>query len=242
VKASHRADRKGRSVTGPRYVALRYFMLDSPAWRALSPVACKALIEMMKLYNGHNNGQLGMAAATLADRLDCSKSHAGRALLELEEKGFLGVQKVGTFRRRDRLASEYFLTEYQNDVSLERATNKFMKWTPPATVPKNRVLVPPVGRKQQNYRPRSHGRDRQSILKPISGPTGGTHISSQGGSQSGTRSAPIGSAVASGPLGAAVEAAERENLIAMIMSRHGKSRAEALEIINAIPETAIGRS
>jgi hypothetical protein len=236
VKASHRADRTGRSKVGSRYVALRHYMLNSPAWRALSFPAKAALIELMKLYNGHNNGQLAMAATILADLLGCSKTHADRALNELEDKGFVGLQKVGTFRRRDRLASEYFLTEYKNDVSGERPTTKFMRWTPPPTVPKNGVTVPPAGREQQNCRPRSHRRDRQSVSGPILGPTGGTHISSyQGGSLGGTRSAPIGSAVASGPLGPAVEAAERENLIALMMSRHGKSRAEAMEIIDAMP-------
>jgi hypothetical protein len=169
-------------------------MLDSPAWRALSPVAVKALIELMRLYNGHNNGQLAMAAATLADRLGCSKSHAGRALNELEEKRFIGVQKVGTFKRRDRLASEYFLTQFRNDVSSDLPTKEFMRWTPPPTVPKNRVTVPPVGREQQNYPLRSHRRDRQSVSEPISGPTGGTHIDIyQGGSETaGLRSAPPG--------------------------------------------------
>jgi hypothetical protein len=179
VKSSHRADKTGRSKVGPPYVALRHWMLDTPAWRALSPTAVKALIELMRLYKGYNNGQLGMAAATLADRLGCSKSHAARALNELEEKGFIGVQKVGTFKRRDRLASEYVLTEFRNDVSGALPTKEFTRWTPPPTVPKNRVSVPQVGREQQNYRPRSHRRDRQSDSTPISGPTGGTHIASR---------------------------------------------------------------
>ena len=179
MKRSHLADKTGRSKFGPPYVALRLYMLDSPAWRALSPMAAKALIELMRLYKGYNNGQLAMAAATLADRLGCSKSHAGRALNELEEKRFIGVQKVGTFRRRDRLASEYFLTEFRNDVSFAPPAKEFMRWTPPPTVPKNRVSVPQVGREQQNYRPRSHRRDRQSDSTPISGPTGGTHIASR---------------------------------------------------------------
>ena len=174
MKASHRADGKGRSVTGPRYVALRYYMLDSQAWHALSPIGVKALIEIMRLYNGHNNGQLGMAASTLADRLSCSKSHASRALNELEEKGFIGVQKVGTFRRRDRLASEYFLTEFRNDVSSASPTNEFMRWRPPPTVPKNRVSVPTWWRMQEHPCSRSHRRDRQGHLEPISGPTCGT--------------------------------------------------------------------
>jgi hypothetical protein len=196
----------------------------------------------MKLYNGTNNGQIAMAGSILADRLNYSKSHAARALTELEDKGFIGVQKVGTFKRRDRLASEYFLTQFRNDVSLALPTNEFMRWRPPTTVPKNRVSVPPVGRKQQNCRPRSHRRDRQSASKPIPGPTGGTHIDIYHTASGGPRSAPTGSAVASGPLDLSIVAADSERLIAVIMERHGKSRAEAVEILNAVPDIAIGQS
>src|SRR5262245_5527409 len=105
MKRSHRADRTGRSVTGPRFAQLPHYMIDCPAWRSLSFVAVAAFVQLARLYNGTNNGQLGMAVRTLAERLGCGKSTASRALEELETKGFIGVQKVGLYGRRD--ASEY---------------------------------------------------------------------------------------------------------------------------------------
>jgi hypothetical protein len=109
-------------------VQLPWYLLDSKGWQALPCVARAAFVELARLYNGHNNGQLALAARTLAIRLGCSKATAARALNELEDKGFVGVQKVGTFHRRDRLATEYFLTLYRNDVNHALPTKAFMRW------------------------------------------------------------------------------------------------------------------
>jgi len=68
-------------------VQLPWYLIDSVAWRSLSFVARSAFIEVARLYNGSNNGRLGLAARTLADRLGCSKATAARALNELEETG-----------------------------------------------------------------------------------------------------------------------------------------------------------
>ena len=120
--------KKGRKPHGPPFVQLHWYLLDSNAWKALSYVGRAAFIELARLYNGHNTGQLALSARTLAERLGCSKATAARALNELEEKGFVGVQKLGTFRRRDRLATEYFLTLYRNDVNYDLPTKAFMRW------------------------------------------------------------------------------------------------------------------
>jgi DNA-binding transcriptional regulator YhcF (GntR family) len=125
---SSRYRRKGGSRGSPPFVMLPKYLINSEAWRALSCVARAAFIELARLYNGTNNGQLALPARTLAERLGRSKATAARALIELEEKGFVEVEKVGTFHRRDRLASEYSLTLYRNDVTLELPTKAFMRW------------------------------------------------------------------------------------------------------------------
>jgi hypothetical protein len=236
VKALHRADRTGRSRHGPPFVSVPLYMLECPAWRALSSVGKVAWIEVARLYKGHNNGQLGLSARTLGERINCSKATAARALNELEVKGFIGVQKVGRYGQKD--ASEYFLTLYRNDVNCDPPTKAFMRWTPPPTVSKKQITVSPMRLTQQNYRPQSHRRDCEGPKKLKVSLTHETHIDSyHGGLQSGTRSAPIGSAVASGPLCPAAEAAAgREKLIDIMVNRHGKSRAEAMAILDAVPD------
>jgi DNA-binding transcriptional MocR family regulator len=58
-----------------------------------------------------------MSARTLAEQLGVSKSTAARALLQLEDAGFIETVKIGSFRRRDRMASEYRLTFHRCDAS-----------------------------------------------------------------------------------------------------------------------------
>ena len=41
-----------------RYVALQFWLLESPAYRSLKPVARSTLVDLMALYNGANNGEL----------------------------------------------------------------------------------------------------------------------------------------------------------------------------------------
>lgn len=123
-------NKKGRRRKQPPFVMLPWYLIDCPAWRSLSFSARAAFIELARRYNGWNNGQLVLAASTLAERLGCSKATAARALNELEVTRFIGVQKVGIFRRKDRLASEYFLTLYKNDATGDLSTKAFMRWQP----------------------------------------------------------------------------------------------------------------
>ena len=123
-------NKRGRSRKAPPFVMLPWYLIDSAAWRSLSFAAQSAFIQIVRLYKGWNNGQLVLAASALAERLDCSKATAARALNDLEEKGFVGIQKMGMFRRRDRLATEYFLTHYPNDATGELPTKAFMRWRP----------------------------------------------------------------------------------------------------------------
>jgi Helix-turn-helix domain len=99
MKASHRANKTGRGKGTGGFVQLHNYVLKSLAWRSLSLPARCALIEILSVYNGRNNGQLGMAVRYLAERLGCGKTTASRALEELEQKGFIGTQKVGVFGR-----------------------------------------------------------------------------------------------------------------------------------------------
>jgi hypothetical protein len=159
MKASHRADKKGRGRGTGRFTQLHNYVLDSPAWRSLSLPARCALIEILRVYNGTNNGQLGMAVRYLAERLRCGKTTASRALEELEQKGFLGVQKVGVFGRP--MGSEYFVTMHRNNVNFEPPSNGFMRWTEVRTVPSQTSAVPP-----------RYSRNKITRNSPVSGTVG----------------------------------------------------------------------
>jgi hypothetical protein len=122
----------------PPFAPLQHFMTDCIAWKSLKPVSIKAFVQLARLYDGKNNGKLVMSASMLGERIGCSKETAARALTELEMKGFIGVEVVGTYGRK--LASEYFLTLYRNDVTGELPTKAFMGWKPDHAVHRREPL------------------------------------------------------------------------------------------------------
>jgi hypothetical protein len=139
-------------------------------------------------------GKLGY----LAERLRCGKTTASRALEELEQKGFIGVQKVGVFGRP--MGTEYYVTMHRNDVNFELPSNAFMRWTEVRTVPSQTSTVPPQVQCATKLPVQSRLRYSNGPSKPSPSTPHGTHIHlTMGCSDAGSRSAPIGSAVASEP-------------------------------------------
>jgi hypothetical protein len=122
-------NRTGRSTT-ERFVGLPHFMLGSSAWRSLSPVARSVFVELAFIYNGGNNGRIALSARVAGDRVCCSKNTAGRALAELIQKGFVEVCSRGKFDRKTPHATEYRLTLYPCNRTNERASKRFMSWSP----------------------------------------------------------------------------------------------------------------
>jgi Helix-turn-helix domain len=184
-----RHNHKGRSTT-ERFVALPYWMLQSPAWRRLSPVARSVLIELAAVYNGNNNGRLALSARDAAKRVRCSKNTAARAFVELIQKGFVDLCSCGHFDRKTPHAAEYRLTLHSCDRTGERAARRFMSWRPDE--PKS-VAGPTRGTAgvttgtvtsttKENCRELSLSRDRKGSLESSSGVTTGTHIIYQMGS------------------------------------------------------------
>lgn len=121
-----RHNKKGRSTT-ERFVALPHYMLHSPAWRALSSVARAVFIELMTLYNGGNNGHIAFSARTGAERVRCSKATAARALVELQEVGFIEISTRGAFHRKTPHATEWRLTLHRCDRTGELPSKAFMR-------------------------------------------------------------------------------------------------------------------
>jgi helix-turn-helix protein len=122
-----RQNGKGRSTT-ERFVALPHYMVCSPAWRSLSPVATTVYVELAAIYNGTNNGRLALSARAAAERAQCSKNTAARAFAELIEKGFIDLCSPGHFDRKSPHAAEYRLTLYSCNRSGERASKRFTGW------------------------------------------------------------------------------------------------------------------
>lgn len=118
---------KHRKRAGPTFVALYDYVLNSPGYRSLSVTARAALVEVVSLYHGNNNGRLQASTRWLGERLNCSKSTAARALVELEDGGLIETVRFGVFNRHNRTAAEYRLTFHRCDVSHHLPSKAFLK-------------------------------------------------------------------------------------------------------------------
>lgn len=126
TKADHRADNRG----GP-WAGLPHVVLDSLAYQHLSLWGRAILIEIVRVMNGYNNGEIGISQRQIAERLRTSNFKSiGRAVAELMELGFIDVTTEGKWKQR--LARQYRLT-FVNTGSpghYKPATNEYRNWTP----------------------------------------------------------------------------------------------------------------
>lgn len=126
-----KADRKGRTrgMLGS-FVALPHYLLNSLAWRSLNMGERCAFIEVLKLYNGSNNGRLCMSGRVLARELRMSRATATRALSKLCVRGFLEVVKPSSFACKVKRAAEYRVTHFRCDATGELSSKAFTRWQP----------------------------------------------------------------------------------------------------------------
>jgi hypothetical protein len=92
--ASSRARFKGSKYTEP-FVGIVRSVFESPAFVALSPHACKLLLELAGQYKGDNNGNLTVAWSVVSKRGWRSRTTLWRCKAELIEAGFVYVTRKG---------------------------------------------------------------------------------------------------------------------------------------------------
>ena len=108
-----RAKFKGSKINEP-FVAVFRSVMDSPAFAALSPHACKLLLELMAQYKGDNNGNLTVAWSVVSKRGWKSRTTLWRCKSELINAGFLYVTRKGHMPSTCELLA---LTWFPLDVS-----------------------------------------------------------------------------------------------------------------------------
>src|SRR5258706_1894936 len=112
------------------HVRLYRWMLNSPAYLSLGCPARAVLIEITRVYDGMNNGRLGMSVRTLAERCRIARGTVRHALGELEDRGFVECVTRGSFSQKGGPASEWRLTWWQCDVNQAPPEKPFMRWRP----------------------------------------------------------------------------------------------------------------
>jgi hypothetical protein len=116
-----------------RFVKLEHWLMKTEAWQSLDTVSRCAYIELSSRYAGpgSNNGRIPYSLLEMAQALHVSKATAMRALLRLQETGFIVLMKRGAFHVKVRHATEWRLTEYMCDVTGALATKEFARWRAP---------------------------------------------------------------------------------------------------------------
>lgn len=84
---------KGR--TGPGFLQMYRFVLDSPEWADLPATSVKLLMELARQYRGNNNGDLSVTLSMLKGRGWTSEDTLRKHLHELEERGWIVKTRQG---------------------------------------------------------------------------------------------------------------------------------------------------
>lgn len=104
---------KGSKYNEP-FVGIVRSVFDSPAFLALSPHACKLLLELAGQYRGDNNGNLTVAWSVVSKRGWRSRTTLWRCKDELIQAGFVFITRRGHFPSTCELLA---LTWFPLDVS-----------------------------------------------------------------------------------------------------------------------------
>lgn len=114
---------------------------NSPAWRSLTPVERVIYWALKVRYNGSNNGRISASSRELGDYANVSKSTAARVVKTLVEKGFIKITRDSGFNVKCRIATEYLLTEFDDNRTGSRSSREFHVLEE-STVPLAHMTVP----------------------------------------------------------------------------------------------------
>lgn len=125
--APHRADLRGKGFAG-----IPQAVLDSLAYQHLSLIERAILVEIIRTFNGSNNGRIGISYKTLARRLNRKNEVPfAPAIGKLLSHGLVAVGNEANWSMRR--AREYRLTFISTSDAQSRpvpATNEYASWTP----------------------------------------------------------------------------------------------------------------
>lgn len=120
----------GRSERSGGFIKIPHYLFGSPAYRSMKPGPRALLNEIIRRYNGNNNGSIGLGRREACKALSMGdKDTIGKYFDELVSKGFIACSRSGGFNMKDpesRRASEWRLTWERCDN--EPPTKEFMDW------------------------------------------------------------------------------------------------------------------
>lgn len=125
IKSNSR--RYGRESAKERFCALSFQLVDSMAFRYLSNAGLRVLVLLKRRFNGVNNGSICLSCRDVEKICPMSRTTAGRALKELQQKGFITQTRLGYFANGGNVASAWKLNTDKNKGE-NRPSNEWKKW------------------------------------------------------------------------------------------------------------------
>jgi len=123
-----KADATGRSGGVEPFLKIERWMFDCPAYRMLKPGPRTLLWELVRLFNGSNNGRIGMGVRAAGTAVGVDPGTVGGYFHKLEAEGFIVATRRGAFNIKapgDRTATEWRLTWLPSDG--QAPTKDFMR-------------------------------------------------------------------------------------------------------------------
>ena len=118
-----------------RFVKIDYYILNSKAWKELTPRDVRVWLSLCRRFNGVNNGRISLSIREAASEGKMGSATASKAIKKLIAMGFIKKTFGGSFSQKKQLASEFALTHVK--LGDDKASKEFMKWKPEKkTVPK----------------------------------------------------------------------------------------------------------
>ena len=105
------------------------------------------LVEFRMIYNGSNNGSIGMSVRRAADLLNCGKNRAETALKELQDKGWIVCTGKGSFNQKTgNRSTTWRITNQPVGLGVQTPETKdYMRWKPGKGLPEIQNTVPVRG-------------------------------------------------------------------------------------------------
>lgn len=119
------AKAKGRD-SKKTFVMLRHDLMDSPAWHDLSCPARVVWTEIMRRYNGINNGKIPFSCREAALRCGISKGTAKKAFDELISHGFIKIAEFSNFTLKLKKSRRWEVTHEATEKN--PPSNEWREW------------------------------------------------------------------------------------------------------------------
>jgi hypothetical protein len=162
IKAREQERKHGRVVKW-QFGALPHTIKDSEAYHALSLAGRALLNELIRRYNGNNNGMIGLGVREAAYELRVGRTTVRRAMFELDDSGLARALNLGS--RIGRRATEWQLAWRGCDKTRELPRHQWSQRKPyEPQEPKHKGDAPMTNaERQRRWRERQQSKTNEVV-------------------------------------------------------------------------------